>query len=351
MTERPGPPVIREKWRPSLAMVIGAVLVVVLALPLAGMAAVVLSTRPPDVLFTSLAGNLGLVAAAGLVVVTATVLVGYLFWRLVSRPVRELLLWTESVSASPAAPFTRTSGYGTRELARLAASFAAMVRRLDERSDYIATYTAHVSHEMKSPLTSIAGAAEVLKDGGDEMDAETRARFLDNIEQDALRLSAVVGRMRELARSEVGRAAGSSDLADILPVLKDRFPALAISHACRPATMPLPIEDALPILSHLAENAVSHGATTMEIQLSGEPDRVVMIVWNDGAPISPGNRARIFEPFFTTRREAGGTGMGLAIVRSLLKAHGATIGLADPNRQSPANGFETGFRISFAESR
>ena len=115
--------------------------------------------------------------------------------------------------------------------------------------------------------------------------------------------------------------------------------------------MPLPIEDALPILSHLAENAVSHGATTMEIQLSGEPDRVVMIVWNDGAPISPGNRARIFEPFFTTRREAGGTGMGLAIVRSLLKTHGATIDLADPDMRSPSDGLGTGFLISFATSR
>ena len=351
MTERPGPPVIREKWRPSLAMVIGAVLVVVLALPLAGMAAVVLSTRPPDVLFTSLAGNLGLVAAAGLVVVTATVLVGYLFWRLVSRPVRELLLWAESVSASPAAPVTRTSGYGTRELARLAASFAAMVRRLDERSDYIATYTAHVSHEMKSPVTSIAGAAEVLKDGGDEMDAETRARFLDNIEQDALRLSALVGRMRELARSEVDRPAGNSDLADILPVVMDRFPELEISRAGRPTSVPLPVEDALPILSHLAENAIAHGATRMAIELASQPRRIVMTVWNDGAPISPGNRARIFEPFFTTRREAGGTGMGLAIVRSLLKTHGATIDLADPDMRSPSDGLGTGFLISFATSR
>ena len=48
---------------------------------------------------------------------------------------------------------------------------------------------------------------------------------------------------------------------------------------------------------------------------------------DDGAGISPGNRDRVFEPFFTTRREAGGTGMGLQIVRSMLAAHGGTIRL------------------------
>ena len=50
---------------------------------------------------------------------------------------------------------------------------------------------------------------------------------------------------------------------------------------------------------------------------------------DDGEGISPGNRARIFEPFFTTRREAGGTGMGLQIVRSMLAAHGGSIALKD----------------------
>lgn len=50
---------------------------------------------------------------------------------------------------------------------------------------------------------------------------------------------------------------------------------------------------------------------------------------DDGAGISPSNRAHIFEPFFTTRRESGGTGMGLGIVLALLKAHDGTIRLVD----------------------
>ena len=50
---------------------------------------------------------------------------------------------------------------------------------------------------------------------------------------------------------------------------------------------------------------------------------------DNGPGVSPGNRARIFDPFFTTRRDAGGTGMGLPIVRRLLQAHGGDIALVD----------------------
>ena len=55
-------------------------------------------------------------------------------------------------------------------------------------------------------------------------------------------------------------------------------------------------------------------------------------VTDDGVGVSPGNRARIFDPFFTTRRAEGGTGLGLGIVRALLRAHGGDIDLAESER-------------------
>jgi signal transduction histidine kinase len=55
---------------------------------------------------------------------------------------------------------------------------------------------------------------------------------------------------------------------------------------------------------------------------------ISVTVLNDGEPIADNNRDKIFMPFFTTRRESGGTGMGLQIVRSMLRAHGGAIGLA-----------------------
>ncbi len=346
MTPLPDPPGIRRKWRPSLAMVIGFVLAVVLVLPLAGMAAVVVLTRSPDVLFESLGNNLVHIVAAGAVVAAATALVGFLFWRLVSRPVRELLVWTGQVARPGPAPATGAMSYGTRELARLAESFNEMVRRLDERSAYIATYTAHVSHELKSPLSAIAGAAEIMREAGEEMDADDRARFLSNIEQDARRLSELVARMRELARAEADRPAGGTSLTDLLPRLEMRYPQLSIETAGADGLLPLPADDAFLVLSHLADNAVAHGARKMTVELADDPGGVRLLVSNDGVPISPGNAERIFEPFFTTRREAGGTGMGLAIVRALLKSCGATIELVRPEEQSAGDG-GVRFRIGF----
>jgi two-component system OmpR family response regulator len=76
----PGPDA-PEKWRPSMAMVIGVVLLSVLTLPLAGMAAVVIATRPPAVLLRSVADNILAIMLAGLVVAAAAGLVGFLFWR------------------------------------------------------------------------------------------------------------------------------------------------------------------------------------------------------------------------------------------------------------------------------
>ncbi len=340
------PLVISDKWRPSLGFVIGGVLTVVLTLPMLGMAVVVLVTRPPEMLLASLRNNISLVVVASLVVMIATAVVGFLFWRLFSRPVQDLLEWTEQVASGRTVRPVDATSFGTVELAGLAASFSEMVRRLNKRSDYIATYTAHVSHELKSPLTAIAGAAEVMREAGGEMDLATQDRFLSNIERDALRLSALVTKMRELARVEIARSAGSSFLDDILPELRKRFPAMQIIQEGAPPALPISADDALLVFSHIADNAAAHGARTVTVKIVGGPDDTIVTVRNDGEPISAGNRTRIFEPFFTTRREAGGTGMGLAIIRTLLATHRGTIDLVDWQPPTSRAESEVCFRIS-----
>ena len=65
----------------------------------------------------------------------------------------------------------------------------------------------------------------------------------------------------------------------------------------------------------------------MTLRASADADGTRLEVMDDGPGISPGNAEHIFDPFFTTRRDAGGTGMGLPVVRNLLHAHGATIRL------------------------
>jgi signal transduction histidine kinase len=67
----------------------------------------------------------------------------------------------------------------------------------------------------------------------------------------------------------------------------------------------------------------------LRIRASRSADTISVAVMNDGEPIADNNRDKLFMPFFTTRRESGGTGMGLEIVRSMLRAHQGSICLSD----------------------
>ena len=92
-------------------------------------------------------------------------------------------------------------------------------------------------------------------------------------------------------------------------------------------------EAARAIFGQLLRNALEHGATSVyRSRPNGAEAMLRIIVSDNGEGVSPGNRDRIFEPFFTTRREAGGTGMGLQIVRAMLAAHGGTIALLPSRR-------------------
>src|SRR4029077_1514827 len=80
-------------------------------------------------------------------------------------------------------------------------------------------------------------------------------------------------------------------------------------------------DNALIIFSNLADNAVHHGSSTFDLAAARQGNWLKVTVSDDGEGVSPNNRTQIFDSFFTTRRDSGGTGMGLAIVRALLDPH------------------------------
>jgi two-component system, OmpR family, sensor histidine kinase CreC len=296
-------------------------------------AGVIYTSRTPSNIFQHLYQERGKFVLAACAVVLATLIIGLIFSRTVTRPMHELIGRAERIRRGDRTAFKPLANYGTRESALLSQSFLVMAEQLSRRSETIATFSAHLTHELKSPLTSIKGAAELLLDSlsgdaGKLTNAEQQS-FLSNILGDAERLEAMTQRLRELARAEIAQQNERAELALVVGGLKSRFASgITISASgCLDRWIAMSAEKAQIVLSHLADNATRHNASAVRIEASAEHQTIRMTVSNDGDPISAPNRERIFDAFFTTRRDSGGTGMGLAIVRAVMTSHGGSIRL------------------------
>ncbi|WP_346895650.1 HAMP domain-containing sensor histidine kinase [uncultured Roseibium sp.] len=289
-------------------------------------AGVVYASRTPSNIFREMYLKREAVLGVLAFVLGSTFLVGFIFLRGIAGPIRALTARSLRIGNGDRDAIRPLAIHGNREIHALSTSMLDMSRKLFERNDYINTFATHVSHELKSPLTSIQGAAELLLDGGDTLSEAERARFLKNILQDTERASLLLTRLRALARADSVEIGGSCRLMQVLEGVAERFKGVEI--AC-PAdcTLPLSEENAKIVLENLIDNSASHGAERVSFEANQNDGTLTLLVSDNGDGVSEGNRNQIFDLFFTTRREEGGTGMGLGIVRALLKAHGGTIEL------------------------
>jgi len=274
-------------------------------------------------------------ALAGATLLGLTVMLGILVSSAIARPIRELLRQVERVRTGEARIVEPIKRPVSRELAQLSESFSSMSQALAERGDYIGRFASHVSHEFKTPLTAMQGALELLRDH--DMGPEDSRKFLDNLLADTKRMKQLVNRLLELARADaLEPTRATSSLTEIVQAVHSRFRdrGMAVeAFAQENAALPIAPEALEIVLANLVENSLRHGADRVEAKLEGDATRLV--VTDNGEGISPANRTRIFTPFFTTRRASGGTGLGLEICRSILKAYGGSINIA---REQPGKG-------------
>ena len=259
--------------------------------------------------------------------------------RTISRPVAELLARTRRVTRGEASELVPLNRPGTREMAELSDGISQMARALSDRAAYIRTLASQVSHEFKTPLTSIEGAAELLRDHHDTMTAAERQKFLENISGDSARLRALLDRLLDLARAEnTQRGEDSVDLAHAVREAVSGLPDGVSTEVDVPKdlTVLITTEALAIVLGNLLDNAVQHGARHIRILADENDETVSLTVYDNGQGISAANREKIFEHFFTTRRDTGGTGLGLGICRALMNAHGGDIELAEPEKVGAA---------------
>jgi two-component system sensor histidine kinase CreC len=301
-------------------------------------AGVIYASRTPSNIFRHFYEEKGKFILAAIAVLVVALIIGLIFSRTITRPMHELLQRIAEIRRGNPDAFRPLSHYGTREFALLSRSFLEMAETLSHRSDHISTFAAHLTHELKSPLTSIRGAAELLQDSASpgQLTGPERSRFLSNILGDTERIDVMVRRLRELAQAEAAQQGGSVVLETLVADLRSRFPGLAIeTDGTLDRAVGISAENALIVLSHLADNAGRHHATELRLAASSDAGAVRVVVSNNGDAISAANRDRIFDAFFTTRRDSGGTGMGLAIAQAMLRANGGSIRLL-PQEQGAA---------------
>ena len=290
---------------------------------------VILLSRTPASILEHLYGQKEKIALAAAIILLLVLLLVMLTSYSIARPLHALIAQTRRFAGGDKKSLEPLAAPVTEEVAMLSQSFAEMARSLEHRSEYIRNFAAHVSHEFKTPLTAIQGAIELLVEHSHDMPAEQRARFLQNISIDARRLKRLVDRLLEMARADVlDPAAGKTVVAPMVESLRNRYHGaglvVAFSGDDNGAAKIVP-EVLEMVLVNLLDNSRQSGADRVEVAVDQAGGAISIRITDNGQGISRANAEKIFTPFFTTHREEGGTGLGLGIVRSLLKAYSGDI--------------------------
>ena len=261
----------------------------------------------------------------------------------IARPMRKLVEQTQQVTLGKRDRITPLKKPIINEVALLSESFANMANTLSDRSNYIRDFASHVSHEFKTPITSMQGALELLQEHAAEMSEEKRQRFIGNMLADTERLKRLVTRLLELAKVDVMEAVKEdTDVLKCCSQLSNRYleRGLKLQLPDNTLIVAIPHESLESIFANLFDNSLQHGATELKIELKNTSGAAVIIVSDNGEGVSTSNKKRIFTPFFTTRREEGGTGLGLGIISSILQTYHGKIELLDNNQQETGASFK-----------
>ncbi len=244
----------------------------------------------------------------------------------VARPLRRLTQSARAVSEGAPTSTLALSGSAPREVAQLHGVLQSMAARLAHRATYVQEFASQVSHELKTPITAIRGAAELLSQAESDMTEDDRRRFARNVLEDALRMERLVTRLLTLAKLEnapLERAAALPVESCVRRMLARHATRLSIEAAPDVGVLEIGEEALASVVLNLVENALRHGGERpVLVRLTREAHFVRIDVRDQGPGVSETNRRRLFERFFTTERDAGGTGLGLAIVRAIAEARG-----------------------------
>jgi two-component system phosphate regulon sensor histidine kinase PhoR len=199
-------------------------------------------------------------------------------------------------------------------------------------------FVANASHELRTPLSTLIGYTETLREQAEDIDGETRERFLSVVHDEARRMQRIVEDLISLSRIEAEKFTTPTEAVDLLPLINQALDSVRRiadergSQLVREGDSELPAIAADPgqilqLLDNLVTNALRYGepGTPVIVSVHAEHPMVHLAVADRGEGIAPEHVKRVTERFYrvdTSRsRSLGGTGLGLSIVKHIVERH------------------------------
>ena len=312
---------------------------------------VLVSAAPQDDLDRTVNQLITVEVVAFVLALVLLVIIGRIVLRRGLRPLSDMAgtahdIATHDLSETAHLPVRASGAGGGAEVEELRSAFNVMLVHIESSlaartatNERLRRFIADASHELRTPLTSIRGYADLFRYAAANEPAE-RDSHLAKIREETARMSVLVDDLLLLARldateSEAPLRVEDTDVAELATAAAEAFRAARPDHPLTVEASARAVLRADPVrlrqaLDNLLTNAATHTPPGTPVSISVEVgDAIVVRVSDEGPGISPENQERIFDRFYrvddSRTRGNGGTGLGLAVVRSLVEAHDGTV--------------------------
>jgi two-component system sensor histidine kinase CreC len=271
----------------------------------------------------------------GLLAAAVAVVLSYFVSLWVTRPIKRLTKYADDIRQGKRAMFPKLD---RSEIGEMGHAFAKMQETLEGKK-YVEQYVQKLTHEVKSPLSAIRGAAELLEE---KMPAEQRERFLANIRHEANRIQEIVDRMLELSALENQKIPQKMERFSFSSLVKTVLESKRAIVSKKNLNLVNRVPDHIMVsgdsflfhqaLANLIQNAIDFSHPNTQIKVSGHVgDKMLKLTVEDnGSGIPDYATSKVFEKFFSLQRPGGGeksTGLGLNFVKEVATLHNGNIKL------------------------
>jgi two-component system, OmpR family, sensor kinase len=272
--------------------------------------------------------------AAGVALIIS-ILIAILFARSIYRPLNTVTRAAQQISRGDFSQ--RIPSKGSKEVKELAESFNRMTEDVEQAQLQLRHFVADVSHELRSPLTSIQGFAQALIDGT-ASDEATKLKAAHIIDEESRRLRHQVDELLELSRMQSNQAQFIKEPVNLKEVLQHSVEVFAFQAGQRSVTIEMKAETDLTVFgdfdrleqvfNNLLDNAIKNsiaGGNVRVVSNRSEGNLAKIVVSDDGPGIPRDQLPHVFERFYQVTGVRTGVGLGLAIAKEIVTAHNGSI--------------------------